>query len=249
MDVKLGRSLGYIASVLVKTTELSDHEIRLRAMEQIMNSIKSGGKTAQGRSGFSEYWRIGEFQPWASENEEAGLLYHLAFEVNGAVITAAQGWRVLMSWASLLGIFMLAESPQSMPFELGTAGDFLELWREKLCTILADVVALERAVDLISEGYFDGHDVLFADSQKKLTSSHETARFLIVGYNCFAEENGKEPIDTEAIERSPGRKVHHFLNEWVMLSRSKVLVARGEIFAARDEVLALLKTDDPGTDR
>jgi hypothetical protein len=114
---------------------------------------------------------------------------------------------------------------------------------------LADVVALERAVDLISEGYFDGHDVLFADSQKELTSSHETARFLIVGYNCFAEENGKEPIDTEAIERSPGRKVHHFLNEWVMLSRSKVLVARGEIFAARDEVLALLKTDDPGTDR
>jgi hypothetical protein len=32
-----------------------------------------------------------------------------------------------------------------------------------------------------------------------------------------------------------------------MLSRSKVLVARGEIFAARNEVLALLKTDDVGT--
>jgi hypothetical protein len=43
MDVKMGRSLGYIASVLVKTTELSDHEIRLRAMEQMMNSIKSVG--------------------------------------------------------------------------------------------------------------------------------------------------------------------------------------------------------------
>lgn len=42
MDVKSGRSLGYIASVLVKTTELADHEIRLRAIEQIMNSIKSG---------------------------------------------------------------------------------------------------------------------------------------------------------------------------------------------------------------
>ena len=32
----MGRSLGYIESVLVKTTELSDHEIRLRAMEQRM---------------------------------------------------------------------------------------------------------------------------------------------------------------------------------------------------------------------
>jgi hypothetical protein len=43
MDERLGRSLGYIASVLVKTTELSDHEIRLRAMEEMMRSIKSVG--------------------------------------------------------------------------------------------------------------------------------------------------------------------------------------------------------------
>jgi hypothetical protein len=205
-------------------------------------------KTSQGRSGFLEYWKIGEFQPWASENEEAGLLYHLAFEVNGAVITAVRGWRVVAGWASLLGISMIATSPQSKLFELGTAGNFLELWREKLCMILADVVALERAVELISEGYFDGHDVLFADSRKELTSLHETARFLIVAYNCFAGENGKEPIDTEAMENSPGGRVEQFLNEWVMLSRSNALVARGEIFAARDEVFALLKTYDPGTD-
>ena len=224
-------------------SRLSNFEKSLRYRELALLWLK----TSQGRSGYSEYWKIGEFQPWASENEEAGLLYNLAFEVNGAVITAAQGWRVLTSWASLLGIFMLATSPQSTPFELGMAGDFLELWREKLCTILADVAALERAVVLISEGYFDGHDVLFADSRKKLTSTHETARLLIVGYNCFAQENGEESIDMEDIERSPGRKVDHFLNEWVMLSRSKVLVARGEIFAARDEVLALLKTDDLGT--
>lgn len=203
-------------------------------------------KTSQARSGYAEYWKVGEFQSWASENEEAGLMYQLAFEVNGAVMMAVQGWRVLMSWASLLGIFMLVPPPQSKPFELGTGGDFLELWREKLYTILADVVALERAVDLISEGYFDGHDVLFADSQKELTCAYEAARFLIVGYNCFAEENGKELIDTATIERSPVRKVDHFLKEWVMLSRSKVLVACGEIFAARDEVLAFLRAGDPG---
>jgi Family of unknown function (DUF5763) len=43
MDLKLGTGLSYIASVLVKTIELSDHEIRLRAMEQMLKSIKSGG--------------------------------------------------------------------------------------------------------------------------------------------------------------------------------------------------------------
>jgi hypothetical protein len=43
MGERLGRSLGYIASVLVKTTELSDHEIRLRVMEEIICSLKSRG--------------------------------------------------------------------------------------------------------------------------------------------------------------------------------------------------------------
>ncbi len=43
MDVNVGRSLSYIGSVLVKTIELSDHEIRLRAMEQMLGSIKAGG--------------------------------------------------------------------------------------------------------------------------------------------------------------------------------------------------------------
>jgi uncharacterized protein DUF5763 len=43
MDVNVGRSVSYIASVLVRTLELSDHEIRLRALEQILKSTKSGG--------------------------------------------------------------------------------------------------------------------------------------------------------------------------------------------------------------
>ena len=71
---------------------------------------------------------------------------------------------------------------------------------------------------------------------------------MIVGYNCFAEENGNDPIDIEAIERSPGRKVNSCLKEWVMLSRTENLVARGDIFAARDEVLAFLKAGDSGND-
>ena len=68
------------------------------------------------------------------------------------------------------------------------------------------------------------------------------------GYNCFAQENGIEAIDIDAVERCPGHRVGQHLDEWVMLCQSKVLAARGEIFEARDKVLSLLKTDDPGTD-
>jgi len=37
-----------------------------------------------------------------SENDEASLLYRLAFEVNGAVLMAADGWSVLASWLACL---------------------------------------------------------------------------------------------------------------------------------------------------
>jgi len=38
--IKLGTSLAYVASVLLKTLEVSDHEVRLRAIEQMMISIR-----------------------------------------------------------------------------------------------------------------------------------------------------------------------------------------------------------------
>ena len=139
-------------------------------------------KTAQGKSTYAEYWKIGEFQPWVSEDPEAGLLYHLAFEVNGAVMIAAQEWRTLASWASLLGVAIIDRGPRATPFDLQTVRDFSEVWRGKLCAFFTDIVALDRAVDLICEGHFDGHDVLFTDSRGELTSSYEKAELLV---SCF----------------------------------------------------------------
>lgn len=202
-------------------------------------------KTSQARGGYFEYWKIAEFQPWASENEAAGLLYQLAFAVNGAVITAAEGWRSVAIWAGLLGISMIDTAPESKPVQLHTVKDFSERWRQRICTFLTDVAALEQAVELISQGYFDGHDVLFADTKEHLASSNEIAQLLVAGYNCFAEDNGKEAIDLDAVECSPGR-VEQLLNEWVMLSRSKALAACGRVFEARDEVLCWLNPDKPG---
>jgi hypothetical protein len=71
-------------------------------------------KTCQERGGYADYWKIGEFQPWVSDNEE-GLLYDLAFEVKGAVMTAAQGGRELARWASLLGLAMIETTSHSKP--------------------------------------------------------------------------------------------------------------------------------------
>jgi len=220
---------------------------RLRDMEKSLKYREHALlwlKTSQGRGGYAEYWKIGEFQPWVAENEEAGLLYHLAFEVNGGVMIAAQGWRALASWASLLGLAIIDRGPQATPFELHTVRDFLEVWRSKLRSFFTDIVTLDRAVDLICEGYFDGHDVLFTDSRGELTSTYEKAELLVACYNCFAEENGKEVIDIDTLNRGPDRGVARYVNEWVMLSQSKVLAARGEVFEARDKVLTLLKYDN-----
>ncbi len=74
----------------------------------------------------------------------------------------------------------------------------------------------------------------------ELTSSYEKANLLVLGYNCFAHDNGLEAIDIDALQRSPERRVAQHLNEWVMLSQSRDLVARGKIFEARDKTLAFL---------
>ena len=77
-----------------------------------------------------------------------------------------------------------------------------------------------------------------------LTSSYEKAELPVACYNLFAEENGKEVIDIDTLKHGPDRGVARYLNEWVMLSQSKVLAARGEVFEARDKVLTLLKSDN-----
>jgi hypothetical protein len=116
-----------------------------------------------------------------------------------------------------------------------------ERWREKLSSFFADVLVYEEAVDLISQGYFQGSDVLFADTRECLTASCESARELVVGYNWLAAENGKDQIDTEGNDvHAPGR-VEQLLDQWVRLSRGKALVAIGKVFEGRDEILSVLQ--------
>ena len=197
-------------------------------------------KTLQAKGGYSDYWKFGTFESWSSENGEEGLLYNLFFEVNTAVMTAVDRGRELRSWASLLGLAMLGVTPGPNSLSIP---DFLPIWREKLCTFFGQVVALEQAVEFISDGYFDGHEVLFSDAKAELVSSHERAQLLIAGYNCFAEENGAEPIDADAIEAFEGRGVGKLLNQWYMFAKSKTLAGQGKVFEARDEVLAWLKAN------
>ena len=143
---------------------------------------------------------------------------------------------------------MIDKSPESKPVRPEIMRDFSECWRRKLCTLRADVVALHRAIDLISQDYFDGHDVLFADAKEQLSSSHEVAELLVAVYNCFADDNGEEPIDLEGSEGCPACSVEQRLDEWVTMSRSRALAVCGRIFEARDEALRYLSVDRPITD-
>jgi hypothetical protein len=202
-------------------------------------------KTSQSRGGYLEYWERGEFHTWVSENEEAALLYYLVVEVNGGVILTVDNWRSLTSWASLLAISMIDANRQSMPVQFETVQDFSGRWRKKLRTLHADVFALEQAVELISEGYFDRHEVLFSDAREQLTSARESTELLMAGYNYFAEDNGKESISLDSDDVRPSRSVEQRLNEWVMLARTRALAAQGRVFEARNEALRWLTLEKP----
>jgi hypothetical protein len=155
-------------------------------------------KLSQQRGGYFEYWNNAELQAWPSETEEGGLLYYLALDVNNSVIVAADIWRQIASWAALLGISIIDSMGASK-----TGNNLSERFREKLCRLLADVLAHEEAVDLISQGYFEGNEVLFADARECLTVSFESARELIVGYNWFAAHKFPSTFLTLHEQHSP----------------------------------------------
>lgn len=199
-------------------------------------------KRMQAQGGFSDYWKFGDFESWPSESQELGYLYGLVFEVNSAVMLAACRLRDQASWANLLGIAMLNST--STPTLPGTP-DIVCVWRKKVCNFAEEVVALGQAVKLISERYFDGHEVLFVDSQQEITFSLERASLLAQSYNCFAAENDALRIDMQSIEKRQGPRLGQLLNNWSMTARSKALAAQGRIFEARDEVVAWLTANTP----
>jgi hypothetical protein len=202
-------------------------------------------KTMQALGGFSDYWKFGDFESWPSESQELGYLYGLVFEVNSAVMLAACRLREHTSWASLFGIAMLnSTSTPTFP----ETPEIVSVWREKVCKFAEEVVALGQAVELISGRYFDGHEVLFGDTQQEIACSHERARLLAQSYNCFADENDAQRIDMQSIEKRQGPRLAQLLNDWSMTARSKALAAQGKIFEARDEVVAWLTANTPTTD-
>jgi hypothetical protein len=201
-------------------------------------------KTLQAKGGFADWWKFSEFVPWASESELAGLRYNLVFEINSAVFIAADRWHEFMSGARMLALVVLGIARGPEPLKLGVVEGFEELWRQKLCTFLADVIALAQAIELISERHFDGHDILFIDTKEKLASSYVSAKLLVSGYNIFAEENGKEAIDIDVIKPSPG-SIEKMLNRWVIPCRATALAACGRDFDARDLLLSWFSANEP----
>lgn len=200
-------------------------------------------KLSQEYGGYLDYWKHADFQQWPSESQEGGLLYFLVFEVNGSVMLAADTWRQIASWAGLLGISIIGASDAENTGRFEAFPALPERWREKLSRFLAEVLAHEEAVDLISEGYFQGNDVLFADTRAMLTASRECARELIVGYNWFAALNNKEQIDEEGNNVLLPHRTEQLVNQWVKLSRGKALAANGKIFEGRDEIISFLQPE------
>lgn len=198
--------------------------------------------TAQGKSGYRDRWKTSYFEPWVSESEEAGLLYHLANDLNCAVIAEAHQWRLVAGWAALLGVSMINSKPNS---ELTLGKESLNFWREKLCTLFSDILSLESAINGFSAGYFDDHDVLFKDSREQLTQCKESAELLILGYNQFAEENGIEPINLVVVEQRTSRKIGEHLRTFATLARSHALVSAGKLLDAHEEILSLLNSENP----
>jgi|SRR5579864_5438602 len=122
---------------------------RLQQVFQTSEGFLIWMQTVQAKGRFSEYWKFGTFVSWPNEGEQ-GFLYNLFFEVNVGIQLAADRSRQIGSWASLLGLVMLGAT--ALP-EIAELPNLAEVWRQRLCSFLEEVVALERAANIIREVY------------------------------------------------------------------------------------------------
>jgi hypothetical protein len=226
---------------------------RIRRIEQSVEAFEFvllWLKQLQLKGGFSEFWKFSIFQTWPSESVRLGMLYNLVFQVNSAAMVATEKARSLSRWAALVGL-ALFEIPVPILSESAvdpkTPGVFevAAIWREMLCNVFMEIVALRQATELISDRYFLGHKVLFSDTDRAIEIERERLIKLIHAYNWFAGENGLPSIDAVEIEKGQGPSLGRLLEEWTMLARSEALADNGELLQARDEILNYLRTERP----
>lgn len=191
-------------------------------------------KKAQALGGFFDYCKAAN-EPLFLEDEESAFLFHLVTRCNGDVL------EVLVSpLQRLLAMYLLR-----LVRAEGLKIDEVELsgFPVLLHNFVLEGLALESAIQQISNEHFGGIQILFADLGQKLAERNQAAEQLRRGYNATAPKFGFAPITDNEIQASMAEQTSRKASELISLSRAEAAAKFGSFHEARELLLPLIADD------
>ena len=196
---------------------------------------------AKAAGGFVPYWEKELSGPLAPfewfEDEEAYLLFRLVNDVNFTILNNASKNQDLRSFAHcaldgmLRRICRLNKSSVFVPVH--PIPENATLVGKKLCAkfklLLEETVLMASAIDVISETYLGGEDILFPDTRAMLNAEVSNLRTTADVYDPLTDWLEIEPLILKEV--APGSPiVHAKANQIVLLSRGPRLWLAAAIF-------------------
>jgi hypothetical protein len=200
---------------------------------------------AKAAGGFVPYWERelkGSMAPFEwCEDEEAYLLFRLVNDVNFTILNNTSKNQDLRSFAhcALDGVVRRISRPdrsgalvpvRAIPEIATRVGKFVcakfkSLWEEALL--------MASAIDVISETYLGGEDILFPDTRAMLNAEVSNLRTTAYVYDPITDWLEIEPLVLKEV--APGSPiVHAKANQIVLISRADALVFSSDLRKFKD---------------
>ena len=200
---------------------------------------------AKAAGGFVPYWEKelrGPLVPFEwFEDEEAYFLFRLVNDVNFTILNNASKNQDLRSFAhcALDGVVRRIGRPDQSGalVPVHPIPDIATLVGKYVCakfkSLLEETLLMASAIDVISETYLGGEDILFPDTRAMLNTEVSNLRTTADIYDPLTDWLDIEPLTLK--ELAPGSPiVHAKADQIVLLSRAEALVGCSDLRKFKD---------------
>jgi len=153
---------------------------------------------------------------------DIAFLYHLFFQINTRAMMEQQSWSLqLAALAGTLGCLAIEST------YYGVHNNWA-IWKDIGEKSLLELYSFQGAVTSISERYFDGHQVLFADLAKDLTAVITGAEGVVNTFNEILPQDNVRHIDLNALCRDASKKASGQVAFLVDMAKVEALIFMGD---------------------
>jgi hypothetical protein len=174
-----------------------------------------------------------------SDDLEALFLYYLAMECNSQIFVLA-GYDPHDRQTKLLILVVLLQERLLLAHGVPDPMQ-ARIFEQILLHYIEDAEILRAAIQRICEDHFAGHQVLFADAEKKLAERLKDTKAVLDGYNHLARSTGIKTLILSATEAAISIETSEKSQRMVSLARAQAYRESGYDAAADSTVISYVR--------